>query len=351
MPELAQPNASRMPRELLDNVVHHVTPDRPGRTERIVHRDQHSNDFAEIRLEDGRSLIVKRARYDWAEPRFRTSRIASRLLVENTAVEAPAPLEVPADLAEKPVEAYWRIDHPTLDELWERLDRTERLDVLRSWGELTARVHAVKLSGFGMLSDPGTNQRTIGEYLTQELHDRLLPAVWGEWPDAIPLVERLLEAVPEVEARVGGSSRLVHNDLHMGNVLCTTRDGPVRCVGLIDLETALAAPPEADLAVVEVHHGPHLSQPIRGNWSAHFRAGYGQRVDGWVVNFYRAFHLLNMGFYSALVGHDWHAAEVGSAASSEIDRLFDRRLVAVRSENGAERPDTGYLAAEARGAG
>jgi nicotinate dehydrogenase subunit B len=69
----------------------------PPEAASIGYRDEHSNDFAEIRVPDGRSLIVKRARYAWAAPRFATSRLASTLIRERTDCEAPEPIEPAAD--------------------------------------------------------------------------------------------------------------------------------------------------------------------------------------------------------------------------------------------------------------
>jgi aminoglycoside phosphotransferase (APT) family kinase protein len=319
--ELAQPNSSHIAPDVLAGVLAGVASEACSEPVEVVHRDQHSNDFAEVRFRDGRALIVKRGRFEWAGPRFETSRIASRLIRERTGVAVPVPLAVPPGVGERPIEIYWRVDLPTLQELWPRLDGPGRTEVLRSWGRLTAQLHSVRLQGFGPLSDPAVGTTSLESYLGRELKERLLPAVAWEWPVARPAVERLAELVAEVAGRAGSRSRLCHNDLHMGNVLCQLAvDGP-HCVGLIDLETAIAAPPEADLAAIEVHHGPHFSQPIEGDWQRAVRDGYGEDVDPWVVNFYRALHLVNMGFYSAMIGHDWHADRVAETAIHEVDRL------------------------------
>jgi aminoglycoside phosphotransferase (APT) family kinase protein len=319
--ELAQPNASQLPPELLESLLFSVAPEYTPDRGDITYRDQHSNDFAEIRIREGRSLIVKRARFAWAEPRFTASRIASTLIREATGVEVPAPLPLPAGLGDRAMEVYWRIETPTLQEVWSALDSRARAQALHSWGELTARLHSVQLEGWGPLGDPATQNRTLGEFLEQELRDRLLPAVTGEWAGAVWIVERLLAEVPEVVQRTEGRSRLVHNDLHMGNVLCAQDDLGIRCVGLIDLETAVAAPPEADLAAMEVHHGPLFEQLIPGHWVPTVMEGYRQPLDQRVVNFYRALHLVNMGFYSAMIGHEWHAERVAEAAAMEVGRL------------------------------
>ncbi|MEX2583486.1 MAG: aminoglycoside phosphotransferase family protein [Gemmatimonadota bacterium] len=322
MTDLAQPNATQMPHELLEAVLAAIPSESGLETAEVMYRDQHSNDFAEVRLCCGRALIVKRGRHDWAGSRFETSRIASRLIREATAVAVPAPLPVPAAIDERPVEAYWRLEQPTLQEVWSQLDADQRGAALRSWGELIATLHSVRMEGFGPLADEATPTTGLATFLRAELEGRLLPAVTGEWPAALPSLHRLIRAVDEVAGRAGERSRLVHNDMHMGNVLCeVSDDDDVRCVGLIDLETALAGPPEADVAIMEVQHGDLFGQPVEAPWIEGVKAGYTEALDPVVVNFYRAFHLINMGFYSALIGHDWHAQQVAAAAARETAEL------------------------------
>jgi aminoglycoside phosphotransferase (APT) family kinase protein len=316
----AQPNAQRLSRDLLRSLVGSVAEGTwPPRE--IVHRDQHSNDFAEVRLTNGRSLVVKRARFEWAGSRFATSRIAAGLIRAGTDVAAPAPLPLPRDLDEQPIEVYWRIDLPTLQELWPALGRAGRREALRSWGELTARIHAVRLDGFGPLSDPSTPERSLSRYLREELEDRLLPAVSWEWSNAEPIVEGLIAEIPEIEQRVGGASRLVHNDLHMGNILCQDDEELPRCTGVVDLEAAIAAPPEADIAIMQVHHGPLFAQRLNGKWFTRVREGYSEPLDPFAIDFFRTYHLINMGFYSAIVGHKGHASRVARMAAGELEKL------------------------------
>ncbi|MEX2572025.1 MAG: aminoglycoside phosphotransferase family protein [Gemmatimonadota bacterium] len=321
--------------ELLEAVLACVGDDGASPPTDIVHRDQHSNDFAEVRLRNGRSLIVKRARYDWAEPRFRASRVASRMIRQETMVAVPAPLPVPAELDARPLEAYWRIELPTLEEILPRLDDRSRPRALRSWGELASRLHAVRVDGFGPVGDPATAGRPLDRYLREELAERLLPAITDKWPAAVSTVHRMVRVIDEVAERVGGRSRLVHNDLHAGNVLCEIDDGgEVRCVGLIDLETALGAPREADLAIMEVQHSGLFGDSIPGPWLRDVYAAYSEQVDPWVVHFYRAFHQVNMGFYSAIIGHHEHADQVAGAAAREVADL-ERRTASARMEAAA----------------
>lgn len=319
---LAQPNAAPLPDDLIASLTRAVAPVAGGAQPRdVVFRDQHSNDVAEIRYSDGRTLMVKRGRYDWVAPRFRTSRRAAELLRHHTRIRAPRPLEIPAGLHEQPVEAYWRIDLPTLQDLWPTLGCQARDAALRSWGAVLRDLHSVELHGFGPIHEGAGEYASLTDFLEADLGGRLYPAVAAVWGEGLAVLERLRSAIPAVAARAHVPARLLHNDLHMGNVLCEAASGAVACVGLLDLETAIAGPAEADLASVEVHHGPLFAQPLAGDWFAELCAGYARDLDPFVLSFFRAYHLINMGFYSALVGHAEHAADVAAAARREVGML------------------------------
>jgi aminoglycoside phosphotransferase (APT) family kinase protein len=324
MPEtnVAQPHAMPLSPELIASLTCAVAPQTGGAAPAsVVFHDAHSNDVAELRFHDGRTLMVKRGRYRWARPRFHASRLASRLLNGRAGVVAPAPLEIPEDLDTQPVEAYWRVELPTLQELWSSLGPDARAQALRSLGRLVARVHSIRVSGHGPLG-VAEDKPTFEAFMHADLGYRLYPALAAQWPDAIEILERLRSAIEKAAERVpADGSALLHNDLHMGNVLCENDGSGSRCVGLLDLETAFAGPPEADLAVLEIHHGPLFSQPVDGPWFDHVRQGYGRRLDPLLMSFFRAYHLLNMGFYSAIVGHHEHAQRVGTAALAETEGI------------------------------
>jgi aminoglycoside phosphotransferase (APT) family kinase protein len=329
---ISQPNATPLTdvqvADLLDAVRHELDGARPVE---VRFRDQHSNDVTEVRFSDGRTLMVKQGRFPWVAQRFRAARATSRLLRGEAGVVAPAPLPIPEDLTGSPTEAYWRIDLPTLEELWPTLPEEGRAGVFWSWGALLRRVHRVELSGYGPLGAEPAAAGSLPAHLEAELAGRLRSAVCGEWPAGLWLVDWLLGALPELEARTDDvAATLVHNDVHMGNVLCDTSEGGARCVGLLDLEAAFAGPPEADLANLEVMHGPLFHRPLPGPWLDWVAEGYGDRLDPWLRGFYRVFHLVNMGFYSALVGHHEHADAVALAAGDEVERLRAAGLPGLR---------------------
>jgi aminoglycoside phosphotransferase (APT) family kinase protein len=150
--------------------------------------------------------------------------------------------------------------------------------------------------------------------------------VHGVWPAAAPHLERLIGHTGALGARMEGAPAvLLHGDVHLGNVLCDESDGTVRCVGLLDLEGAAGGPAESDLAIAQVHHGPLFMAPLPEGWFRTLMRGYRSEPDPFALNYYRAVHLANMGFHSALVGHAEHAAEVEAAMAREVESLGRRR--------------------------
>ena len=316
------PHATPLPERLVTALLRRVAADGPDPGEAtICFHDQHSNDVAELRFADGRALMVKRGRYPWAGKRFETSRIASDLL-RPRGVIVPTPLPLPEGLDDRPVEAYWRIPLPTLQELWPGLSRREREDALRSLGSLLRRVHSVCLPEHGPLQATASTPIPLSAHLHEDLIGRLFPAVAADWPSAAGALGRLADAIPALASRLQGCEvAVVHNDLHVGNVLCEAGPDGVRCVGLLDLETAGGAPRESDLAVAQLHHGALFCQPLPDGWFRCLLEGYGTDPDPLVLSFYRAYHLANMGYYSALVGHREHAGEVARALDMEVETL------------------------------
>ncbi len=269
-----------------------------------------SNHLTEVVWLSERRMVVKRARYDWDPERFRAARIASRLLTRRTGLIAPQPLDVPEEVDGRAVEAYWRIELPTLREVWPSLTRRNREGAVRSWGALLRRVHKVRLSGYGRLGEALNGSTSLAAFLEKDLGRRLTPAIAAWWPSALDQASSLRTFIRSVEERVGqGQAALLHNDPHYGNVLCSMDSRP-RCVGVLDLEAAMTGPPESDVAHAELLHGPLFGYPLANPWSEWLREGYGCALDPLVLLFYRAYHLLNLGWHAAFTGDVRHAADV-----------------------------------------
>jgi hypothetical protein len=268
----------------------------------VYRADGYCNELLELRLPGREPLMVKRAHHHWGAARLRASRIAAGLLRRRTGVIAPAHLDVSADGRGRAVEAYWRIPLPTLRETWIDLPERRQPQALRSWGALLRRVHKVKLPGHGDL-EGSSDARTLSAVLDEDLRGRLAPALRQSWPAAVELAEKLARRTSEVGSRCSGREVvLLHSDFHMGNVLCVQKPRSVRCVGVIDLETAWGGPPEVDIARVQVLHGPELGAPLPDGWLEHFIRGYDAPLDRDVLAFFRTEHLLNLGYHAALAG-------------------------------------------------
>jgi aminoglycoside phosphotransferase (APT) family kinase protein len=280
---------------------------------------QHSNDVARVDLDDGRVLMVKLARFDWVAPGFRAERLAAERL-NRVGVLAPRHLRVPDRVGGRPVLCYWRIPLETLASVWPSLGELGRSGALRSWGRLLRRVHDVPLDEVGRLGS-GADE-SIAAHLARDLDDRLRWGVAGEWPEGSASLERALEVIPELERRTGERPTvLLHGDPHARNIMVRAEGGMASCDGLIDLESAWGGPPEMDLAHARVLHGPHFDQQLDPGWFDELAAGYGETLDPFLLEWFALYHLLNLGFYSALVGHPEHAADVARAAAGRAERL------------------------------
>ncbi|HLT35929.1 MAG TPA: aminoglycoside phosphotransferase family protein [Enhygromyxa sp.] len=282
-------------------------------------REEHSNLVAEVELDIGRTLIIKQARYPEMAARFETSRTAARLLRQRTRVVVPEYLDVPGPNSTL---AYWRIPLPTLEELWPGLREQALRHTLRTLGGLIRRIQQVRLPGHGALLEV-ERARSATEFLLFDLRQRLRPAAAGHWRAALPTIDELVDRTRGMQARVDDREAvLVHNDLFAPNILCEQmRDGEVVCVGAIDFEDAFAGPPEAEFAKIEVLHGPLFGRPQTEQLMREIVTGHGGPLDPLVMAYFRAFHLLNMGFHAAATGHDGHAAEVLDACWRELHAL------------------------------
>ena len=285
--------------------------------------EQHTNPRLEVRYEDGRTLVVKRGEAEWVRQRFAASHAACGLLRRRTGVVAPEPIPLPDAGRHPPLEVYWKVELVTLAESWPCLDAKGRARALRDWGRLLRRVHRVRPRGNGALPHAERAPGSLQAHLAADLGERLLPAVRQTWPGGVDVVEALIDAVPAVASRAGAPV-LLHGDPHQGNVLCRMEGTRIRCSGVIDLEAAWSGPPEADVAVAELIHGP-LFDPLPDGWAAEFRRGYGGVLDAAALAFYRAVHLANLGYHAALTGLHGHAADLLQAARTAVEGL--RRLL------------------------
>jgi aminoglycoside phosphotransferase (APT) family kinase protein len=285
--------------------------------------EQRTNPRLEVRYQDGRTLVVKRGEAEWVRQRFAASRAACGLLRRRTGIVAPEPIPVPDCGRRPPLEVYWKVELVTLADVWPRLDASARQRALRDWGRLLRRIHRVRPRGHGALPHAERAPGSLEQHLATDLGERLLPGVHHTWPQGVDVLHALVDAIPALAARAG-QPVLLHGDPHQGNVLCRLDGRKIRCAGVIDLEAAWSGSPEADVAVAELIHGP-LFHPLPDGWTAEFRRGYGEALDGVAIAFYRAVHLANLGYHAALTGLHAHAADLLQAARAAVAEF--RRLL------------------------
>lgn len=304
--------------DVLEGLTADVAGDSRVRVRRVLGS---SNELLELGFDEDRILMLKRGRHDWVQQMFDTAAAASELLQARTDLAVPRPISVSSGPS-NPLQAYWRIQLPTLGRLWAELSESGKHDALQSLGGLIRRLHEVELSGWGSLLDLDTGVGGLERYLRRDLADRLLPAVVSSWGEGVQPLEQLIETIPAVAARVTGrGGTLSHSDVHLQNVLCTRTAEGAECVGLLDLDNCRSLPPEADLASFHVLHGPLFNQELPESRHASLREGYGAVLDPVLLRFFRASHLANLGFHSALVGDDIHAGWVAEALSEEVTAL------------------------------
>lgn len=299
--------SERALRQVLPELVGKRTPDH------VVHDFRGSNDLLCVRV-GSRRLMLKRGLEPWSADRFRTARVAARLIAEGSDIRTPRFLDVPECDGGWPLLAWWRLEHTTLDELWPKLDLLERASALSSLGALLAQLHRIPIEGWG---PPRPSQRRASgrPFLLEDLEGRLRPAVLGSWPEALPLLDEAVELVTSSWSSDPAAS-LAHNDVHLSNVLCEIDAEGVHCVGLLDLEAVGGALPEADLSYLSLVHSPGMAGSLGRGWMERVLAGYGRSVDERRMRLFRLHHILNIGIHAALAGdHDRAAyfADVGGA--------------------------------------
>lgn len=285
--------------------------------EEIVHHPDHSNDLLEIRL-GGRRLMLKRGVDPWCADRFRGARRAARLLRSRGGIAAPRYLDVPEEIDGWPILVWWRIPSPTLQRVWSGLPEGGRTDALRSWGRLLRRVHEIPVEGWGPLADVREERADATSFFRRDLGDRLRHAARGSWREAVPLVDALLERVPDVERRTEHPV-LVHSDAHLSNVLCEVEGDDVHCVGMLDLEAVTGGAPEMDLSYVRLVHSPIMAGGLGHGWTDRVVDGYGEELDDELMEFFGVYHLLNIGIHAALQGWSERAEQLAEHGGRMLD--------------------------------
>lgn len=275
----------------------------------------YSNDVVRLNLENAQSLMVKRARYDWLGPRFESSRRASKLIRQESTLLAPEHLPISEGTDQTPLLAYWYLPLPTLKSLWPDLSVNQKKNVLRSLGQMLRKMHKIGVNRYGLLNDWEHIHTSLSSFMRSDLLERLKPAVWAHWSDALPLIDRLAEMADSFSHK---EPVLVHNDLHLDNILCKVEKEEVHCVGVLDLEAAGGGRVESDIASAIVLHDPFFSREDEEivwlkDFDRYLTEGYGKEPDPDLIRFFKVYHLLNIGFFFAHRGEEERADRIVKA--------------------------------------
>lgn len=286
--------------------------------------DGFSNNLVRFSFEDGRKIIIKQSQYDWARPRFNSAKNASKLIRRRSSVIAPKHITIPEEVVKYPTIAYWYLPYPTLRELWPKLSPKQKKQASKSLGRMLRKVHQITVGKYGLINEE-RSYRSAADFMFSELHDRLKPSIAAYWPEVLPMVDRLIEIAEKLPDNVNNAA-LVHNDIHLGNILCNVQDDEVQCIGLLDLEEATGGIWESDLAsAMTLHHPLFFSSKLQGSRLEKLEQsiveGYEKEPDPKLLRFFRIYHLINLGYFSAMNDDHQHAKRIGKKASELLDAV------------------------------
>lgn len=283
-----------------------------------------SNNLVRFTFEDGRKIIIKQSQYDWARPRFNSARNASKLIRRKSSVIAPKHITIPDEVVEYPTMAYWYLPYPTLKELWPQLSPSQRKQASKSLGHILRQVHQITVGEYGLLHEERSYE-SASDFMFSELHDRLKPSIAAYWPEILPMVDRLITIAKNLPDNENNAA-LVHNDMHLGNIVCKIQDDKIQCIGLLDLEEATGGIWESDIAsAMTLHHPLFFSSTLQGNRLEEFgqsiTEGYEKEPDPKLLRFFRIYHLVNLGYFSAMNDDRHHAKRIGKKATELLNAV------------------------------
>lgn len=196
------------------------------------------------------------------------------------------------------------------------VDDAHAPQLYRELGRLLARLHTIKLDGFGYLTADGVleSHPTNLDYMRFQFGTRL--ASFVELGGDTELSRAIAEHVRVREELLVGPRApvLCHNDCHEGNVVVSLHGG-VTVAGWFDFENALAGDPLLDLAKTIAYSGRD-----RSAMTTALVDGYGTLPSHWRegLDLYGLFHVLELWTWFASLGDRDHLDELARSLAERI---------------------------------
>jgi aminoglycoside phosphotransferase (APT) family kinase protein len=181
---------------------------------------------------------------DPAIPKFRNERVAYEILGSST---LPVPSLIAFDESRSIVPVDYiiltRLPGESITETWQQFSPARRQELAWSAGEMLARIHEHKVSGFGKLRDLDhpfpTWADCVHDYANRQASEATILGLLGS--DVHARLGQVLDDASELLGNVI-QGVVVHSDFHYENILQT--EGQIS--GIVDFEWALAGDPSYD---------------------------------------------------------------------------------------------------------
>jgi aminoglycoside phosphotransferase (APT) family kinase protein len=165
------------------------------------------------------------------------------------------------------------IEGQPADECFDLLTPDEQRDLFRDFGAIVGRLHALDLPAFaGWVDDSGNPHTTWADVLRHMLREAVDELVQADPGHGIPvdLTDHATAVLgPAIDTIAEPTPRLVHRDLHLGNLM--VHNG--RANGLLDFEMVREWDPRWDFPKI----GEKVFTPFPDS-TAQFARGYGEHV-------------------------------------------------------------------------
>jgi hygromycin-B 7''-O-kinase len=200
-----------------------------------LQRSQHGENIIFF-VDDRRMLKI----YAPARRQFQRERAALEAVAGQCSIPTPEVIAV-GEIDGWPYLVMTRLRGARMTEVWPSMERTNRLEIVRSLGQALRDLRA----GVAPLPD-ATVGRSWSDFVARQAAESVERqrrcGANPEWIAALP--DFLAERLPLLD---GTAEVFLHGDVHPGNVLLAEEDGRWRITALLDFADSLSGAPEYEL--------------------------------------------------------------------------------------------------------